>query len=224
MGDSQFRQHAYIRRRGRITAAQERGLELAQSRYAVSNEDHACIAAGARKLGIEIGFGMGQALVHWAQAEPEWLLLGVELYEPGIGSLAHMLHSRAIDNVRIVQQPAQELMQSLPDGVADEVRIYFPDPWPKKRHFKRRLIQAEFLKQLHRVMNKGGVVKLATDWSEYADWMRECFAGVDGFDKVSDEVRREGEHTTTDDRPTTKFERRGEGLGHTIQDLKYQAV
>ncbi|MEM7098910.1 MAG: tRNA (guanosine(46)-N7)-methyltransferase TrmB [Pseudomonadota bacterium] len=216
--------HTYIRRRGRITSAQQRGYRLAKDRYPyrveVLSQPGAC-------TGLEIGFGMGHALVHWAESEPQRIIVGADLYQPGIGSLAHMLEQQNIDNVFIAEQPAQELVLQMPDAVLDEVRIYFPDPWPKKRHFKRRLIQSQFIQDLRRTMRKGGIIKLATDWAPYAIWMREHFEHAVGFELVYDHKTDEsadasGSHTQ--ERLTTKFESRGERLGHEIHDFGYRAI
>lgn len=219
-------QHAYIRRRGRITTAQQRGYELAQAAYKLTSDDLSEAQSIGQRVGLEIGFGMGHALVHWAQQEPERLIIGVELYQPGVGSAAHQVDAASLTNVRIIEQPAQTLLDQLPAALLDEVRIYFPDPWPKKRHFKRRLIQPEFLAQLARVLVDQGVVKLATDWSPYADWIRECFANHEGFALRRDVSREHTQPHSNDEgtqaRPTTKFERRGERLGHVIHDLEYQ--
>ena len=123
----------------------------------------------------------------WVEQQPSWYLLGVELYQPGIGS-AFRLQKKNLQNVGLVE-PAQLLFERLQQSI-DEVHL-FSDPWPKKRHFKRRLIQPEFLHQLHGAMKNYGLVRLATDWAEYAEWMVEHFAAHPGFELIADEIREE---------------------------------
>jgi tRNA (guanine-N7-)-methyltransferase len=119
-------------------------------------------------------------------------------------------------------------LERLPEQSIDEVRIFFPDPWPKKRHFKRRLIQPEFLQQLHGAMKDHGLVRLATDWAEYAEWMVEHFAEHPGFELLADHIRQDASSTLTNSsdgvRDVTKFEARGQRLGHEIRDLQYRRV
>jgi tRNA (guanine-N7-)-methyltransferase len=123
-----------------------------------------------------------------------------------------------------VDQPAQLLLQQVTDASLSEVRIFFPDPWPKKRHHKRRLIQPEFLKQLHRKIHAGGIVRLATDWAPYAEWMVEHFAEHSGFELIQDKMRAANAPSAGAEavREVTKFEARGERLGHEIRDLQYR--
>ena len=214
----------YIRRRGRFTKAQATALETLIERYRWVEED-----LRKRPLGMEIGFGMGFELLTWSQQRPDWQLLGVELYQPGIGSLLSRLERQQIANVRLVDEPAQRLLEQLDNKSLAEVRIFFPDPWPKKRHHKRRLIQREFLRRLHCRMQVGGIVRLATDWAEYARWMVEHFAENSGFELISDEIRAaeaapSPSVAAEDIRAVTKFEARGERLGHEIRDLQYRTI
>ena len=230
---SQFNQFNYIRRRGRMTPAQQRAygtvanniiidadtaVQTIHSNSISSQESGSKPSTG---IGMEIGFGMGQALVDWAQHNPSWQLFGIELYQPGIGKLCDQLDKLDIANVAVIEQPAQEVLQTLPAHAINEIRIFFPDPWPKKRHFSRRLIQPEFVQQLAQVTKLNGLIHLATDWQPYADWMRECFAQDTSFTQVLDETREPDRKTGAQDRPETKFEQRGERLGHLITDLKY---
>ena len=217
-----FREHTYIRRRGRMTKAQARAFDGLAGTFEVTPQNVVDVAGGA-PLGIEIGFGMGHALLQWADAARDWQLFGIELYQPGIGALMDGLARAELTNVHVLEYPAQEVIAVLPDACIDEVRIFFPDPWPKKRHLKRRLIQPEFLQALARVVKPGAVVRLATDWAPYADWMRECFTGCEHFTTEHDETRT-ADAPSNDDavRDTTNFERRGERLGHDITDFVYR--
>ena len=209
----------YIRRRGRFTKAQAAALDALTEQYRWTPED-----LDQRPLGMEIGFGMGFELLAWAQQEPQWRLLGVERYQPGIGSMLARLQKLEIANVRLVDQPAQLLLQQVSDESLSEVRIFFPDPWPKKRHHKRRLIQPDFLEQLHQKVHSGGIVRLATDWAAYGEWMVEHFADHSGFELVQDEMRAANAPSVVapEVREVTKFEARGERLGHEIRDLQYR--
>ena len=212
--------HAYIRRRGRMTKAQSRAFQQWTPQYHTSV---GALLEQGRPLGLEIGFGMGQALVSWARAAPDWQLCGIELYQPGIGALTDALRREELHNVAIFEHPAQQVVAELPDASVTEVRIFFPDPWPKKRHHKRRLIQPEFVAELARVLVCDGIVHLATDWTPYADWMRECFASNPQF-VLLDDARRAAEGASAERRETTKFERRGQRLGHDIHDLIYKRL
>jgi tRNA (guanine-N7-)-methyltransferase len=132
-----------------------------------------------------------------------------------------------LTNVRLVQRPAQELFADLPPGRVNEIRIFFPDPWPKKRHHKRRLIQPEFLQQMHQALAPDGRVRLATDWAEYGEWIVEHFAAFAGFEVELDVIRDAFAAAETADqnvRDTTKFEARGERLGHRIRDLIFHKI
>lgn len=181
-----------------------------------------------RPLGMEIGFGMGFELIAWAEQRPDWRLLGVELYQPGIGSMLSRLKKKKLSNVRLVDQPAQLILEQIDNNALAEVRIFFPDPWPKKRHYKRRLIQPEFLHLLHQKLAPAGIVRLATDWAEYAQWMVEHFAANPGFKLLQDDIRAATQtppSSVADEiRSVTKFEARGERLGHEIRDLQYQRI
>ena len=232
---SEFSQFNYIRRRGRMTPAQQRAygsvatdiiIDAKTAAETISAYNNAMQAGNldgkaSTKVGVEIGFGMGQALVDWAQHKPNWHLFGIELYQPGIGKLCDQLDKLEIDNVAVIEQPAQEVLQVLPAHAIDEIRIFFPDPWPKKRHFSRRLIQVDFVQQLAQVIKPQGLVHLATDWQPYAQWMRECLSQHRGFNVLLDKTRSPNEKTAAQDRPETKFEQRGERLGHLITDLQY---
>lgn len=222
--------HSYIRRRGRFTKAQASALERLTQHYRMTTQ---AINADTRELGIEIGFGMGHELIIWGQEQSQKLLLGIELYQPGIGSMLSRLENLKIENVALVDQPAQKVLAELvPDSVS-EIRIFFPDPWPKKRHLKRRLIQPEFLEQMLVVLKPTGIVRLATDWAEYGEWMAEHFAMNLNFECELDAIRdpilgQSGLTTALDSdgsvRGRTKFETRGEKLGHRIRDFTYRRI
>ena len=221
-----YPEHSYIRRRGRMTKSQAHGLQQLMPDFSCSPAEVVARAQG-KFFGVEIGFGMGHALLDWAAAAPDWHLCGIELYQPGVGALASGLHREGFNHVSVIEMPAQEVLAGFSshcsEPVIDEVRIFFPDPWPKKRHLKRRLIQPEFVQRLASVVKSDGLVRLATDWTPYAQWMRECFAASEDFVVEVDHIRQADEQLVADSaRQTTKFERRGEKLGHEIHDLIYR--
>lgn len=211
--------HAYIRRRGRMTKAQSRAFSALTPSYSISLAEIQA-QANDKPVGIEIGFGMGHALLSWAEAEPNWYLYGIELYQPGVGALTDGLHQKKLDHVRIIEQPAQLVFAALEDQSIQEVRIFFPDPWPKKRHHKRRIIQDEFVSEVARVLRPGGILRIATDWTPYAQWMRECLRRESRLTIEVDNIRGAGDAMfDASGRQTTNFERRGERLGHDIHDF-----
>lgn len=214
----------YLRKRGRLTAAQARALENVGPSKIVPRDYQGLIDLPALferdgPVGLEIGFGSGQALLDWAEAAPDWNLLGIEVYEPGIGSLLKGMQERGIDHVRVVARDADEVLDELiPPASLAEVRIFFPDPWPKKRHHKRRLIQPAFAAKLAERMRPGGVLRLATDWQPYADWMLEVLQAEAAFENVAGE----GFSERFEGRNVTRFEARGQRLGHRVWDLTYR--
>ena len=211
----------YTSFRGRITAAQKSAIERYGHQYLITDLvklEELARTTSRQKLNIEIGFGMGVELARWAIESPDALILGIELYRPGIGSLFSKLVNEGIENVRVIEAPAQIVIGELLNNSVEEIRILFPDPWPKKRHHKRRLIQKEFICQAERVLIKGGLLKIATDWKPYADWVLSCIEENTGFVKLVEEAALvRGER----DRPT-KFESRGINLKHKVFDFTYE--
>ena len=169
-------------------------------------------------LVVEIGCGNGQALAWMADNEPEHNFVGIEVHEPGVGRLLRSLHDQASTNVRVAMRDAVEVMQEqAPPASLEQVRIYFPDPWHKKRHHKRRLIQPPFLALLAERIRPGGLLHLATDWMPYAEWMLEALAEVPAFRNLGSPFLPRPAW-----RPQTHFERRGERRGHAIVDLVFE--
>lgn len=171
---------------------------------------------------VEIGFGMGQSLTAMAKANPETLYLGIEVHRAGIGSLAADLHDHKLTNVRIIPHDAVRVFeQAIPDGTLAGVQIFFPDPWPKKRHHKRRLIQVEFIQKLIPKLRQNGLIHVATDWEEYALEVLELFSATAGLKNTA----QPGEFAPRPDtRPLTKFESRGQRLGHGVWDIIFVRV
>ncbi len=209
------RVRSFVRRPGRLTPAQAEALQDLLPRYSVAEGDLRCAFEREAELVVEIGFGNGQALAWMAANEPERNFVGIEVHEPGVGRLLRALAADELNNVRVAMRDAVEVLseQARP-GSIDQVRIYFPDPWPKKRHHKRRLIQPLFLRLLAERLKPGGLLHLATDWAPYAQWMIEALLEVDAFDNLgSPWVER------PDWRPLTHFEKRGQRKGHEIFDI-----
>jgi tRNA (guanine-N7-)-methyltransferase len=214
------RVRSYVRREGRMTRAQQGALERLSERYVIASEDaldlDAQFGRAAPRM-LEIGFGMGDALAATAQARPEWDFLGIEVHRPGVGSLLRRLEREAVTNVRVICADAVEVLQRrLPDAGLDAVHLFFPDPWPKSRHHKRRIVQAAFVAQVRRKLKAGGRFHLATDWEDYARHMLTVMSAAPGFRNAAGP----GEYSPRPaDRPLTKFEQRGRRLGHGVWDL-----
>lgn len=211
--------YTYIRRRGRTTAAQHRAIEGALDQYLTAVGDVEELARDAMGFGVEIGFGMGDALTLWARDLPQWQFLGIDLYLPGVGSLVNKLEHEGISHVSIMTEPAQEVFSQFSTDLIDEVRVLFPDPWPKKRHVKRRLLQPNFVSEVARTLKPGGKLVIATDWGPYADWIREVVGSEARLKRVEDRIRESNAPSVRE--RATKFERRGERLGHRIHDFTY---
>jgi tRNA (guanine-N7-)-methyltransferase len=170
---------------------------------------------------LEIGFGMGEALLEMARKHPENNYLGVDVYRPGVGQLLMDIRERGISNIRIDRRDAMEVLALLPVESLERVFLFFPDPWPKQRHQKRRLVQAPFVEKLHRVLKPGGYFHTATDRDDYARQMCGVLESDDGFINLAGS----GEfYPGPVERPLTKFEKRGLGRGHEVRELLYKRI
>ena len=216
---------SFVRRPGRATAAQRRAFVELLPRFDVDAPQGPLdlprlFGRDARRV-LDIGFGDGEALVTNALNNPAVDYLGIEVHEPGIGHLLLLLEQTAVRNVRVIARDAADVVpQLLPAASFDAVDLFFPDPWPKKRHHKRRLVQPAFVAELARVLKAGGVFHVATDWADYARHTREVLAADARFGAVE---RAELAAEPLAVRPPTKFERRGMRLGHEVADLYYRA-
>jgi tRNA (guanine-N7-)-methyltransferase len=225
MTESNHRQiRSFVLRKGRTTVAQKHALDELWPHYGIENAetllDFGDHFEHSADVIVEIGFGNGTSTWQMAQGEAEKNFIGIEVHEPGVGHLLMALEENHIDNVRIVCADAVEFLHK---RIATEslagVRIYFPDPWPKKRHHKRRIIQPGFVSLLARCMKPGAVLHLATDWQPFADHVLEVMHTSTEFSNLS----VEGDYCERPDwRPYTKYEQRGERLGHEVRDLLYQ--
>lgn len=215
---------SFVRREGRLTPAQQRALETLWPAYGIEASsnllDFADIFGRSAPLTLEIGFGNGASLAQMAAALPGRDFIGIEVHRPGVGKLLQRLEQENLQNVRLICHDAVEVLQQmLPAASLDRMQIFFPDPWPKKRHHKRRLIQPEFVDLLATGICSGGLLHLATDWENYAEHILEVLTdSADFFNTASTSTYL----PRPDFRPLTKFERRGERLGHRVRDLIYQ--
>lgn len=215
---------SFVLRKGRLTRGQERALEELLPRYRVPEGtgpvDWPAVFDRPAPVAMEIGFGGGEALLGLARRHPDWNWVGVEVYPPGVGKLLLGVESEDLTNVRVVRDDAVEfLRERVPPESLDAVYIFFPDPWTKARHHKRRLIQHPFLDLLAERMTPRADLFLATDWADYAEWMVEVLEAHPSFGNV----HGAGAFAPRcPDRPLTKFEVRGESRGHEVYDLHYR--
>lgn len=217
---------SFVLRQGRATAAQQRALEELWPKYGISRSDESLdfdrIFMRRAPRMLEIGFGTGDALLTFAQAHPEIDCIGIEVHRPGVGHALLGAENASLSNVRVIDRDAVEAIRDeIPAGAISLVHIFFPDPWHKKRHHKRRLIQPSFAALLARVIAIGGTLRLATDWEHYAHQMREVLDASNEFENVAG---ANGFMPRNDERPLTRFEKRGHRLGHGVWDLEYRRV
>ncbi len=217
---------SFVRRPGRTTRAQRRALDEIWPRYGVDSADRpldlATVFDRSAPVVLEIGFGDGEALLTSAANHPEINHIGIEVHDPGIGHLLMLLERAGLDNVRLIARDAVEVLdRQLADASIDVIRIFFPDPWPKKRHHKRRLLQPPFIAALARVLAPGGLLHIATDWASYAEHTTDIMAASDHFEALTAAAAAS---VPLSARPPTKFERRGRTLGHEVWDLYYRRV
>jgi tRNA (guanine-N7-)-methyltransferase len=214
---------SFVQRAGRITKAQERALAELWPVWGVEFSpvplDLDVLFDRRAPRVLEIGIGDGEALLALAAARPDADFLGIEVHTPGIGHCLLGIESRGLGNVRLFSYDAVEVLErKLPDESLDEVLLYFPDPWPKKRHHKRRIVQPDFVELVARKLKPGGAFRLATDWAPYAEHMLDVLRGSASFTNASPE----GDYVQRpESRPQTRFERRGERLGHEVFDLEF---
>ncbi len=211
---------SFVRRSGRITPSQKNALERYWPRYGIDyREAEIELPAGFDAAKMEIGIGNGDALIDMAAADPRSLYLGVEVHQPGIGRCLNRAQHQGLENIRLINHDAVEVLQHMvAAGSLDRVLLFFPDPWHKKRHHKRRIVNRDFRDLLYKVLKTGGVVHLATDWQEYAEWIAEQFLGDARFENLGD---AQGYAECPDYRPRTRFEERGRRLGHGVWDLLF---
>ena len=216
---------SYVRRAGRITVAQARALKELWPKYGVDFSPHAAdlnavFGRTAPRL-LEIGFGNGEVLTAVAAQRRDWDCLGIEVHEPGVGRVLLQAELGELSNLRVFRHDAIEVLAQIADESFDEIFIFFPDPWPKKRHHKRRLIQGPFAELLTSKLRHGATLRLATDWQPYAEQMREV---LDARAELRNCASQAGYAERPTIRPLTRFERRGQRLGHGVWDLVYRRI
>ncbi|MFN3610988.1 tRNA (guanosine(46)-N7)-methyltransferase TrmB [Tepidimonas sp.] len=217
---------SFVLRAGRTTTGQAKALQTLGPRYLLPYAPAPLDADTAfgrhAPLVLEIGFGMGEATAHIARVRPDDNFLCCEVHEPGVGALLKRIGEQGIANIRILQHDAVEVLtHMLPEASLDGVHIFFPDPWHKKRHHKRRLIQPPFVALLASRLKPGGYVHCATDWQPYAEQMLAVLSAEPRLANTSTDPALAGYAPRPDYRPLTKFEQRGLRLGHGVWDLVF---
>ena len=206
-----------------MTGGQQRAFTELWPRYGLAipdgHIDFKRLFSNTKPVFLEIGFGNGEALAESAALHPERNYLGIEVHGPGVGHLMIKLAEQESSNVRILQTDAMELLRhNISPGSLQAVLLFFPDPWPKKKHHKRRIVQAEFARLIHQALKPGGVLHMATDWEHYAQQMLAVLSSTKGFENTAGE----GNYSPRpESRPLTKFEQRGQRLGHGVWDLVF---
>jgi tRNA (guanine-N7-)-methyltransferase len=211
---------SFVRRTGRLTASQQKALEELWPGYgieaATGTLDIDALFGRRAPTVLEIGFGNGDSLVEQAAMHPGWNFIGIEVHEPGVGHCLLRIRERELSNLRLIRQDAIEVLErQVAADSLERINLYFPDPWPKKRHHKRRILQPPFLELCARALRPGGTLHIATDWANYAEHIDALMAGDLAF-----ECRETREHSGEAplDRPRTRFEQRGLRHGHRIRD------
>lgn len=215
---------SFVLRAGRMTEGQQKameavwphmGLELQQGMLDLEE-----VFGREAPVVLEIGFGMGDSLVEMAKDQPEKNYIGIEVHRPGVGRLLSNAEREELSNIRVFCDDAIEVLaQCIPDGSLSCIQLFFPDPWHKKRHHKRRIVQPEFAQTLRKKLKTGGVFHMATDWENYAEHMMEVMSVAEGYNNVAGE----GQYSPQPEwRPVTKFQKRGERLGHGVWDLMFE--
>jgi len=214
---------SYVIRSGRLTDAQRKAIESYWKRYVVEFTgaplDPNTLFAKPQRLTVEIGFGMGDSLLEMAKNSPEQNFLGIEVHQPGVGKLLNGIAEHDLGNLKLICHDAREILESgLPAHCIDRLLLFFPDPWHKKRHNKRRLVQPDFIELLLKKLRAQAELHFATDWQPYAEHMMEVLEASPHLENMLGESN----YWPTPDRPVTKFEKRGHRLGHGVWDLRFR--
>ncbi len=213
---------SYVLRQGRVTVAQQRAVDTLQPVYGIPYSPHqldldSAFGRSAPRI-LEIGFGMGDSTAAIAKDHPQNDYLCLEVHTPGVGNLFKVIGEQQITNIRIVQHDAVEVLRDMiGDAQLDGVHIFFPDPWHKARHNKRRLIQAPFIEKLMAKLKPGGYIHVATDWQDYAEQVLQVLSDEPLLENTAADYAPRPEY-----RPLTKFEKRGLNLGHGVWDLVFR--
>lgn len=222
MNPSERHIRSYVLRQGRVSAAQRRAVDGLLPAFGIPYAPALCdfdaaFGRSAPRI-LEIGFGMGETTAQIAAAHPQNDYMGIEVHTPGVGNLLKLIEAGGIKNIRIIQHDAMEVVQHMvAPGSLSGVHIFFPDPWPKKRHHKRRLVQPPFIALLASRLAPRGYIHLATDWVEYADQMLAVLSAEPLLENMAKGFAPRPAH-----RPLTKFESRGLRLGHAVKDVVFK--
>ncbi|MBP0047140.1 tRNA (guanosine(46)-N7)-methyltransferase TrmB [Marinobacterium sp. AK62] len=218
------RVRSFVVRAGRMTEGQQRALDENWPRYGLElgdgRIDYAEVFGREAPVVLEIGFGMGDSLIEMARHAPEKDFIGIEVHPPGVGRLLARVAEEGLTNIRVYCDDAVEVLaQCIPDDSLDTLQLFFPDPWPKKRHHKRRIVQPAFAQSIRKKLRVGGCFHMATDWENYAEHMMEVMSAAEGYRNRAGE----GQYSPQPEwRPVTKFQQRGERLGHGVWDLMFE--
>ncbi|SMN00313.1 tRNA (guanine46-N7-)-methyltransferase [uncultured Candidatus Thioglobus sp.] len=211
---------SFVKRSGRLTPSQQKGLNELWKDYAIEPQgqlDFVEIFGNKNEVVLEIGFGNGDTLVAMAQANPTLNYVGIEVYEAGIGRLINSAHTKQLKNLKVIRGDAVEFLNNnIADDSLSQLQLFFPDPWHKKKHHKRRIVQQDFLNLLARKLRSGSICHMATDWQNYAEQMMKMLETNQHFKNT------QNAHNYTprpEFRPLSKFEKRGNKLGHNVWDL-----
>ena len=215
---------SFVLRQGHMTASQQRAIDTMWPQFGLDYQEtpvdlNACFGRDNPKV-LEIGFGMGVATVEIAKRLPDHDFVVIDVHGPGVGNILKLIEEEQITNIRVMRHDAVEVVENmLVEGALDGIHIFFPDPWHKKRHNKRRLVQTPFVEKLLPKLKTGGYIHMATDWEEYAVQMLEVLSGFDSLQNTVADYA-----PTPAYRPETKFEARGKRLGHGVWDLVFQKM
>ena len=214
---------SFVLRQGRLTKGQDDALQNIWPVFGIERDDSELDVANLFEdeapITLEIGFGDGVSLATMAENAPERNFIGIEVHKPGVGRLLHLIDEKKLTNVRVMDDDAVQIIKNrIPQASLDRVQLFFPDPWHKKRHNKRRIVQDDFVSLIASRLKQGGIFHLATDWEPYAEHMAEIMEASADFKSMADTPFS----PKPQERPTTKFETRGIKLGHGVWDLLYQ--
>lgn len=225
MTESRHRQiRSFVLRQGRLTTAQQNALDNYWKLYGIdfnnSKLDFEAIFKRNAPVTLEVGFGNGDSLLEQAINNPDRDFIGIEVHRPGVGHLLNRIHQESISNLRVIRHDAVEVLNNqIPENSLDCVQLFFPDPWHKKRHHKRRIMQHSFVENIRKHLQKTGSFHMATDWENYAEHMFEVMENSADFTNTAGKKRFVSANGL---RPITKFEKRGQKLGHSVWDLVYK--
>ena len=211
---------SFVRRTGRMTRSQKNAIDLYWDRFGFDYRDHPLeIPDEYNSVKLEIGIGNGDALISMASNDAQSFYIGIEVHEPGIGRCLNLIQQQNLANVRLIRHDAIEVLQTMivPESI-DRMFLFFPDPWHKKRHHKRRIVNQQFRELSRRCLKRGAVMHIATDWQDYAESIAHQFQGDEHFVNQGDD---DGFAPCPDYRPRTRFEQRGLNLGHGVWDLLF---